>query len=127
MILDENKMTKLFLCQNKKLSQAVVTETIRHELVHMFDLCRAHVHSCQDMACMEVRASMLSGECLFGRELDRSTVSYLTWSGHFPKCVRRRALYSLQFNSRCPDSATVCCCFNSQRVCVCVCARVSPR
>ena len=38
-----------------------------HELVHGFDTCRARVDRCEHLACTEVRAAVLSGQCEEGR------------------------------------------------------------
>lgn len=45
-------------------------ETLTHELVHSYDHCRAHVdwNDLTHLACSEIRAANLSGECFFWKE-----------------------------------------------------------
>jgi inner membrane protease ATP23 len=43
-----------------------------HELIHAIDLCRTKMdplNNCMHMACTEIRAENLSGECDWTREL----------------------------------------------------------
>ena len=50
--------------------QAHVERTIQHELIHAYDHCRAEVDwkDCVHIACSEVRAASLSGDCACGKE-----------------------------------------------------------
>ena len=47
-----------------------MNEIMTHELVHMYDHCRAHVDwdNLYHVACTEVRAANLSTECFFWKE-----------------------------------------------------------
>lgn len=47
-----------------------MNETLTHELVHSYDHCRAHVdwNDLKHLACSEIRAANLSGECFFWKE-----------------------------------------------------------
>eukprot|EP01120_Amphizonella_sp_Union-15-10_P003681 TRINITY_DN1409_c0_g1_i4.p1 TRINITY_DN1409_c0_g1~~TRINITY_DN1409_c0_g1_i4.p1 ORF type:complete len:209 (+),score=34.73 TRINITY_DN1409_c0_g1_i4:130-756(+) len=82
------------LCENHLISNKHREVVARHELVHAYDTCRAHVKvtDCVHLACSEIRAANLSGECYFGREVLRGNVDFRR---HHPACVKRRALLSL--------------------------------
>ena len=69
---------------------------LSHELVHAFDDCRVDMRqdSAAHMACTEVRAANLSGDCDFSDELRRSGPR-LRIAGVQRECVRRRAHQSL--------------------------------
>jgi len=74
--------------------QSVFDATLVHELVHAYDSCRAAVDwsNRYHLACTEVRASSLSGECGFVQELNRGQPGFLK---HHQACVRRRAALSV--------------------------------
>lgn len=78
----------IVLCRSNLISSRQVATTIQHELIHAFDDCKDKLDttSCESVACSEVRAAALSGDCDVSEELMR---------GNFPllkRCVRRRAL-----------------------------------
>jgi inner membrane protease ATP23 len=90
------------LCADNVRTQGEVTRTIRHELIHAFDHCRAHVdwNNLEHVACAEVRAQNLSGECEWFEEVNRGNIGL---KKHHQECVRRRAELSVrQIN---PDPA----------------------
>jgi inner membrane protease ATP23 len=86
----------------KFLEQREWTRSIAHELVHAYDYCRADldVSSCRHMACTEIRAANLSGECDFGAEFSRVGFP-LHLAGHQQRCVRRRAEKSISMSQAC--------------------------
>ena len=75
-----------------------------HELTHAFDFARARVDtgSCVHMACTEIRAWNLSGEC----DLWANSFKYLgeDMINRKQRCVRDGALASLLENERCQDT-----------------------
>jgi mitochondrial inner membrane protease ATP23 len=88
------------------LTQDEWTRAVTHELVHAFDACRVKLEpqNCSHIACTEVRAANLSGDCDFGVELARLTPVRLAaqgLSGHQQACVRRRAELSLSMHEQC--------------------------
>jgi inner membrane protease ATP23 len=91
------------------LHQSEVTRAITHELVHAYDDCRAKVawRDCSHLACTEVRAANLSGDCDFGVEFSRRPLGMLAnaWAGHQGVCVRRRAEASLSQHAQCKEDA----------------------
>jgi len=68
-------------------SPAALAAVVSHELVHAFDTCRARVDRCEHLACTEVRAANLSGECNGG--------------GARADCVRRSAVASVRAHGGC--------------------------
>lgn len=85
------------------------TNSILHEMIHAYDDCRAVIgwHNCDQVACAEIRASALSGECRYNIERQRGIMKGV--SGQLQKCVKRRATVSLNINPHCynQDSAAV--------------------
>ena len=81
------------------LNQADWTRAIAHELVHAYDDCRVRLEpdNCAHLACTEVRASNLSGECDFGAEAGRAPLQLALGGlgGAQARCVRRRAELSV--------------------------------
>ena len=83
------------LCQNFIVEESHAKETLAHELVHAYDYCKYQFDALniQHVACTEIRAANLSGDCRWMNEWMR---------GHFAfrhqhlACVRRRAILSLQ-------------------------------
>ncbi|KAJ8902691.1 hypothetical protein NDN08_006011 [Rhodosorus marinus] len=94
------------LCSNNVFSQKHVAETMVHELIHAFDDCRAHIewNNCEHLACSEVRAAALSGDCRFLNEIQRGNISI---AGQFKRCVRRRAELSIKMSPACKATTTV--------------------
>lgn len=66
-----------------------VPNTLTHEYVHAFDHARAHIDwlNLTQHACTEIRAATLSGDCNFGRELDRANIHPLKIGGAGERCV----------------------------------------
>ena len=95
---------RLQLCSDNiekfKLSSAHVERTIMHELVHAYDWCRVELDpgDCDHVACTEVRAAHLSGDCDFSTELERRNVGFKAQGA---ACARRRALLSVQAHPHC--------------------------
>lgn len=87
---------QIVLCENNIYSQGHMDETLTHELVHSYDYCRAQLDwdNLRHLACTEVRAANLSGECFFWKE----TFARLKfgWKKHHQTCVKERASKSMQ-------------------------------
>jgi inner membrane protease ATP23 len=96
---------RIVLCEDKKIDRQTFDNTIIHELIHAYDVCRAKIDwkKCEHHACTEIRASALSGECAMSRELLRG--QYNIRGGH-RECVKRRASKSLAANVYCKDSCS---------------------
>lgn len=66
--------SQIVLCQNNIRNQAHMNRVVTHELIHAFDHCRAHVNwftNVRHLACSEVRAANLSGDCSLVNEMFR--------------------------------------------------------
>lgn len=74
-----------------------VVDTLCHELIHAFDYCRARVDpkNIQHVACTEIRAAALSGDCRWTREVMRGVLGW-TIRGKFEECIKRRAMLAMQ-------------------------------
>lgn len=76
-----------------------------HELIHAIDHGRIEgglkEDDCRQIACSEIRAANLSGDCKWSRELLRGHWSNV--SGQHRICVRRRARMSLLANPNCRE------------------------
>ncbi|KZS93372.1 hypothetical protein SISNIDRAFT_80367 [Sistotremastrum niveocremeum HHB9708] len=94
----------IVLCQGRFMSKKHMEDTITHELLHLYDQSRFSVDwsNLRHHACSEVRASNLSGDCRWGREVRRL---FFSFSKQHQACVRRRAVASVQANPSCPDRA----------------------
>eukprot|EP00899_Mesostigma_viride_P006922 jgi/Mesvir1/16230/Mv08484-RA.1 len=93
------------ICSNAVRLQEEVDTTLRHELIHAYDHCRAaqlQWSNCEHHACSEIRAANLSGDCSFFNELMRGNLGFF---GHHQKCVRRRAQISVEMNPCCSKEA----------------------
>lgn len=77
-----------------------VQRTVLHELIHAYDTCRAKVdcNDCQHLACTEVRAALLSGDCDMVNELQRRNFNV---QGQGAVCVKRRAEISVAAHPNC--------------------------
>ncbi|KAK1789535.1 hypothetical protein P4O66_015449 [Electrophorus voltai] len=87
--------SQIVLCQNNIRQQAHMNRVVTHELIHAFDHCRAHVNwfsNLKHLACSEIRAANLSGDCSFINELSRLNFGL---NQHHQECVRSRALRSI--------------------------------
>lgn len=95
---------EIYLCQQYLQNEIMAHKTIVHELIHAIDLCRSKMdplHNCIHMACTEIRAENLSGECSFFKELPRMK----SFRGHGAECVKRRAILSVRANPNCSARA----------------------
>ncbi|KAG7320205.1 hypothetical protein KOW79_016058 [Hemibagrus wyckioides] len=87
--------SQIVLCQNNIHQQAHMNRVVTHELIHAFDHCRAHVdwfNNFKHLACSEIRAASLSGDCSFSNELARFNFGL---KKHHQECVRDRATRSI--------------------------------
>lgn len=87
--------SQIVLCENNIRNQAHMGRVVTHELIHAFDHCRAHVHwftNVSHLACSEIRAASLSGDCSLVNELFRLRFGL---KQHHQTCVRDRAVLSI--------------------------------
>ncbi|KAK7271886.1 hypothetical protein RJT34_28140 [Clitoria ternatea] len=93
------------VCSNYIRIQDEVNQVVIHELIHVFDDCRAanvDWTDCAHHACSEIRANHLSGDCHYKRELLKG---FIKIRGHEQECIKRRVLQSLVANANCSGFA----------------------
>lgn len=104
--LDKEGKPTVVLCEDVPImgQKRVMQATVAHELVHAYDACRikADFNNCLHLACTEVRASNLSGECHWVMEMDRG---HFNISKQQEACVKRRAQLSLEGHPECRERA----------------------
>ncbi|KFQ40774.1 Mitochondrial inner membrane protease ATP23 [Mesitornis unicolor] len=91
----DSATSQIVLCQNNIRQQAHMNRVVAHELIHAFDHCRAHVDwfkNVKHLACSEIRAANLSGDCTVMNEIARFKFGL---KGHHQTCVRDRAIRSI--------------------------------
>lgn len=101
-------LPEIFLCQQHLVNEDHAHQSIVHELIHAIDLCRSKmdpINNCIHMACTEIRAENLSGECGAVREMINGRTSLKGFRGHGAECVKRRAVLSVQANPNCTEKA----------------------
>lgn len=97
----------IFLCQQNIQNETHARESMAHELIHAIDMCRTKmdpINNCIHMACTEIRAENLAGECHWVRELQRGRMG-TNFVGHGAECVKRRAIRSVKANPNCAEKA----------------------
>jgi hypothetical protein len=97
---------EIYLCQENVTGPKHAHTILVHELIHAIDICRAKVdpiRNCMQLACTEIRAENLSGECNPSWEFLRGRLSSIL--GHGQECVRRRAIDSVMANPNCTAQA----------------------
>lgn len=69
------RQNKIIICQNRNKKDKQMYTTIAHELMHMFDYCRAEFdyRNLEHIACTEIRAASLF-HCALGESLIDSSV-----------------------------------------------------
>jgi mitochondrial inner membrane protease ATP23 len=92
------------VCSNVSALKVVVENTLTHELVHAYDHCRSQVDwsNPKDLACSEIRAANLSGDCTFMNEVGRG---HFKWKQQYQACVKRRAALSVRLALGISDEA----------------------
>jgi len=100
---------EIYLCQENVTSPKHANTILIHELIHAVDICRAKMdplRNCMQLACTEIRAENLSGECNMSWEFLRGKLNTsTTLLGHGKDCVKRRAIDSVKANPNCTSQA----------------------
>ncbi|KAK3113233.1 Mitochondrial inner membrane protease atp23 [Teratosphaeriaceae sp. CCFEE 6253] len=91
----------ILLCANHVRTRGQIEDTLSHEMVHAYDHLRFKLnpYDLRHAACMEIRASTLSGECRWTREFFTRGQWGLTQQ--LQRCVRRRAVLSVMARPAC--------------------------
>ncbi len=95
---------QVILCEDRFMDRSLFENTIVHELVHAYDLCRSNIDwtNCKQHACTEIRASSLSGECDLMQEFSRG---YFKFVAGIKSCTYRRSVLSVKMNPVCRNVA----------------------
>ena len=100
---------EIYLCQEHVTGPKHANTILIHELIHSVDVCRAKMdplRNCMQLACTEIRAENLSGECNLSWEFLRGKLNTSTkLLGHGKDCVKRRAIDSVKANPNCTSRA----------------------
>ncbi|GAB7363717.1 hypothetical protein MBLNU230_g4285t1 [Neophaeotheca triangularis] len=93
----------ILVCANQLRNRGHLEDTLAHEMVHAYDHLRFKMDplDLRHAACMEIRASTLSGECRWGREF--FTRGQWSVTQQLQECVRRRATLSVMNRPGCRD------------------------
>ena len=96
----------IMLCANQIEQQSMLEDVMAHEMVHAYDHLRFKTdlgpeEDLRKVACSEIRASNLSGECRWANEF--FTNKQFSFSRHHQDCVRRRAVNSVRTRPNCKD------------------------
>ena len=93
----------ILVCANHLRNRGHLEDTLAHEMVHAYDHLRFKLdpYDLRHAACMEIRASMLSGECRWTREFFTRGQWGITQQAQ--ECVRRRAVLSVMNRPGCRD------------------------
>lgn len=108
------------ICENYATNKSVIEHTILHETIHSYDYCRADIDTknCVQVACSEIRAVNLSGECKFTRELGRMNFGWINHHqvclhklltrlvNRIKECVKRRVEATMKLQPLCKDKST---------------------
>ncbi|KAG0142711.1 hypothetical protein CROQUDRAFT_97208 [Cronartium quercuum f. sp. fusiforme G11] len=89
-----NEGGQIRLCSDRLISSQHTSDVLTHELIHAWDDRKFNLDwtNARHIACTEIRANALSGDCRWTRELDRHIWSF---ANQRQMCARRRASLSL--------------------------------
>jgi inner membrane protease ATP23 len=100
---------EIYLCQEHVTGPKHANTILIHELIHAIDMCRAKMdplRNCMQLACTEIRAENLSGECGMKWEFLRGKLNTSSnFFGHGKECTKRRAIDSVRANPNCTERA----------------------
>ncbi|XP_053202019.1 mitochondrial inner membrane protease ATP23 homolog [Panonychus citri] len=87
---------QIVVCSNKYMNKGQFMGTIGHEMIHMFDACRAKLdfNNPEHVACTEIRAANLM-HCSIPGSIYKGTTPIYRWADTQKECVREKAFLSL--------------------------------
>lgn len=91
----DSSTSEIVICQNNIHDQRNMNRMLTHELIHAYDHCRAQadfLSNVRHLACTEIRAASLSGDCSLTNEMLRFKFGI---KQHHQTCVRDRAVGSI--------------------------------
>lgn len=92
----DSELNQVVVCQNSARSKGVVQGILAHELLHMFDQCRAKMDlkNVDHLACTEIRAANLF-HCSFMSAFLEGSASPFNIAKTHGECVKRKAVESV--------------------------------
>lgn len=92
----DSELNQIVICQNLVTSKGMVQGVLTHELIHMFDACRAKVDfkDNKHLACSEIRAANLS-QCSFLSAMADGMASPFKIAKTHQECVKNKAIHSV--------------------------------
>lgn len=102
LLIQSGDQIAVAVCQNHVRNQRLLDDALAHELIHLYDYARAEVDTSdpKQLACTEIRASALSGECAMSKEKLRGVVSGFNAGGKFQACIKRKVKLSLSLHEQ---------------------------
>lgn len=90
------ELNQIVVCQNMATNNGMVQGVLAHEMLHMFDYCRAHLDfkNIEHLACTEIRAANLM-HCSFLSAMLMGAASPMRIKEQHKACVRQKALASV--------------------------------
>ncbi|XP_003748033.1 mitochondrial inner membrane protease ATP23 homolog [Galendromus occidentalis] len=94
------EMNQIIICQNGSHSRGVIQSNLAHEMIHMFDFCRAKFDfkNAEHVACSEVRAANIL-HCSFMTAMLQGETSPFDFGATHKNCVRTKAVKSVMASS----------------------------
>ncbi|EGC29074.1 hypothetical protein DICPUDRAFT_90652 [Dictyostelium purpureum] len=94
----------ILICDNIQTFPLNIRNSVVHEYIHAYDICKNKFEptNCEHIACTEIRAANLSGDCKWQMEALKKNYGV---TGHQIECVKRRAIGSLKLNPLCKGVA----------------------
>eukprot|EP00924_Labyrinthula_sp_SR-Ha-C_P008606 snap_masked-scaffold_37-processed-gene-1.4-mRNA-1 protein AED:0.09 eAED:0.14 QI:0/0/0/0.25/1/1/4/0/203 len=122
---ESDRKGKILLCEDNiekyNINDSHVKRTVLHELVHAYDNYRIDLdwRNCFHIACSEIRAANLSGDCGYfvegkrnfikwnqGKNEDKNLEEKKYWMrGRGRDCLKRRVKLSLEVHEQCKEKA----------------------
>ncbi|KAI0207175.1 Mitochondrial inner membrane protease ATP23 [Lamellibrachia satsuma] len=87
---------QIVVCQNNSASRKLCCNVMAHELIHMFDFCRAKVDftNLEHLACTEIRAANFM-HCSYISSMSDKGVSPFHIKQRQQECVKKKAIMSI--------------------------------
>jgi inner membrane protease ATP23 len=87
---------QVVICKNNSTSRDMCCAVLTHELIHMFDFCRAKVDftNLEHLACTEIRAATMM-HCSFMAAMSEGDASFLNYKQRHQECVKKKATMSV--------------------------------
>lgn len=87
---------QIVVCKNNSKTRNMCCSVLAHELIHMFDFCRAKADfaNLEHLACTEIRAASIM-HCSFMSTLNEGDASFFNYKRKHQECVKKKATMSV--------------------------------